>query len=451
MKYQIPADSKLIEPNFVFGVATSSYQIEGGVREGGRTPSIWDTFCRKAGVVNNFDNGDVACDHYHLWQHDIAMIADLGVDAYRLSVSWSRILPQDGVVNPQGLEFYSNIIDECHRKGLKVYVTLYHWDLPQYLEDKGGWLNRETAYKFAQYADVVSQFFGHKIDVYTTLNEPFVSAFLGYRWGIHAPGVKGDKQGFQAAHHLMLAHGLAMPVLRRNAPNSLHGLVVNVCPAYPVNSTDVAAAEFKAADGYLWFIDPVFTGQYPEVVCKKLVEYMPLILEGDMEIISAPLDYLGINYYSREVIGTNPDGQPEIAPQTEAEHTFIGWEVYPRGLTDVLVLLKQRYANLPPMYITENGAACDDEQEGGVIHDDQRIAYYQTHLTALDEAIRQGVDIRGYFAWSLMDNFEWAFGYSQRFGIVHVDYQTQERTLKNSALAFRGMLKQRKKTISSSQ
>ncbi|MCK6264041.1 beta-glucosidase [Vibrio sp. ZSDE26] len=440
-KYQLPSDSKLLQSDFVFGVATSSYQIEGGVAEGGRTPSIWDTFCKTPNKVDNGDNGDVACDHYHLWQQDIEMIQGLGVDAYRLSIAWPRIMPQDGVVNPEGLAFYEEIIDECHARGMKVYVTLYHWDLPQYLEDKGGWLNRETSYKFAEYARAVSAHFGNKIDVYTTLNEPFVSAFLGYRWGNHAPGIKGEREGFLASHHLMLAHGLAMPILRSNAPHSKHGVVFNASPAYPATSKDQGAADYSEAENYHWFMDPVLKGEYPQLVVERQLVNMPMILEGDLDIISAPVDYVGINYYSRDVMRYNENGDIEKVIQEGAEHTFIGWEVYPQGLTDLLVRLNERYDNIPPIYITENGAACDDHSVvNGQLNDEQRVRYFQSHLNAVDQAIKAGVRVDGYFAWSLMDNFEWAFGYCQRFGMVHVDYQTQQRTLKQSAITYRNTL-----------
>ncbi|MEF1187136.1 GH1 family beta-glucosidase, partial [Vibrio sinaloensis] len=382
-------------------------------------------------------------DHYHLWKQDIDMIAGLGVDAYRLSISWPRILPQDGVINPEGLEFYEQIIDECHARGLKVYVTLYHWDLPQYIGDRGGWLNRETAFKFAEYADVVSAYFGNKIDVYTTLNEPFVAAFLGYRWGEHAPGIKGEKEGYLAAHHLMLAHGLAIPVLRKNAPESKHGIVFNATPSYPVSDQDQAAADYCEAENFHWFMDPVLKGKYPSLVVEKQQVNMPMILEGDLEIMSAPVDYIGINYYTRSVARFNEHNEIETIKPEGAEFTHIGWEIYPQGLTDLLVRIDQRYDNVPPLYVTENGAAGNDSIIDGEVNDEQRVRYFQTHLEAVDNAIRAGVRVDGYFAWSLMDNFEWAFGYEQRFGIVHVDYKTQKRTLKQSAIAYRNMLLER--------
>ncbi|EKO5199060.1 GH1 family beta-glucosidase [Vibrio vulnificus] len=439
-KYQLPQDSQLRQADFLFGVATSSYQIEGGAQLGGRTPSIWDTFCNQPGAVDNMDNGDVACDHFHLWQQDIELIQGLGVDAYRLSMAWPRILPHDGQVNQDGLKFYERIIDECHARGLKVFVTLYHWDLPQYLEDKGGWLNRETAYKFAEYAEVVSGYFDNKIDSYATLNEPFCSAYLGYRWGMHAPGKKGEREGFLSAHHLMLAHGLAMPILRKNAPQSMHGCVFNATPAYPYSEQDVAAAQYSDAEGFHWFIDPVLKGEYPQSVLERQAHNMPMILDGDLDIIRGDLDFIGINFYTRCVVRFDANGALESIPQSDAEHTYIGWEIYPQALTDLLLRLKQRYPNLPPVYITENGAAGEDTCINGEVNDEQRVRYFQSHLLALDEAIRAGVNVQGYFAWSLMDNFEWAYGYKQRFGIVHVDYATQKRTLKQSAIAYRNTL-----------
>lgn len=444
-KYQLPHDSSMLSKDFVFGVATSSYQIEGGVTADGRCPSIWDTFCLRPNTVDNNDNGDIACDHYHLWKQDITMIKELGVDAYRFSIAWPRIIDKDGIVNTAGLAFYERIIDECRQQGLKVYVTLYHWDLPQYLEDRGGWLNRETAYKFAEYANIVSQYFGNKIDCYTTLNEPFVSAFLGYRWGIHAPGIKGEKEGFQASHHLLLAHGLAMPLLRQNAPASKHGIVLNVTPAYPETKADENAAKYEDAESCHWFMEPILHGNYPDLVLEKQKENLPVILEKDLQIISAPIDYLGINFYTRSVVRYGSNRQIQSVSQNDAEHTHIGWEVYPQALTDVLLRIHHYYKELPPIFITENGAAVNDKLVDGEVHDEQRIRYFQAHLNAVNNAIKSGVKVSGYFAWSLMDNFEWAFGYQQRFGLVYVDYATQKRTLKHSAIAYRNMLEDRSK------
>ncbi len=449
MELKLPENSPLIDKKFTFGISTSSFQIEGGSHSNGRCPSIWDTFCGIPGNIKDGSNGTVACDHFNRWQEDVELISSLNVDAYRLSLAWPRIISdRKGTVNKDGLEFYRRLIDALKGKGIKPFVTLYHWDLPQYLEDRGGWLNRETAYAFAYYADIVSGYFGDDIKVYSTLNEPWVSAFLGYMMGIHAPGLKNRKMTYQAAHHLLLAHGLAMPNLRRNAPNARHGIVLNFTPAYPETKSyaDTMAAELADAKNGDWFLQPLLEGKYPQIITKIFSKDMPLILSNDMEIISEPLDYLGINYYSRLVVsddGTQSDLLYKTVEQTDAEKTEMGWEIYPDGLHYLLKSLNEKY-QIPAVYITENGMACADEIKNGEVDDPQRVKYIQTHLNAIHQAVMEGINVEGYFAWSLMDNFEWAEGYTKRFGLVYVDYQTQERILKKSAIAFRDMLKNRK-------
>ena len=441
--YKFPKDSKLCDPKFLFGVATASYQIEGATNVDERCPSIWDTFCAKPGAVYKQHNGDVACDHYHLYQDDVDLIADLGVDAYRLTIAWPRIIRPDGSINQKGLDFYDRVISALEEKNLTIMATLYHWDLPQYLDDEGGWLNRETAYKYAEYVDVVSSYFGDRIDFYATLNEPWCSAFHGYRDGKHAPGIADEKSGYQACHNLLLAHGLAIPILRKNAENSKHGIVLNFTPNYPANESAIDVADFADQEHTHWFIKPIMEGKYPEEVYQHYIDVMPLISEEDMAVISAEIDFLGINNYTRSVI--DKDGQYPNYKKVElsdVERTHIGWEVCPEGLLKLLTDLNQAYS-LPPVYITENGAATDDKVIDGAVDDEQRCRYYQSHLSSVDQAIRKGVDIRGYFAWSLMDNFEWSEGYKMRFGIVHVDYETQERTPKRSALAFKETLASR--------
>ena len=441
--YRFPEDSKLYDPDFLFGVATASYQIEGATNVDDRCPSIWDTFCAKPGAVYKQHNGDVACDHYHLYQDDLNLIADLGVDAYRFSIAWPRIIRPDGTINQKGLDFYDRVISALEEKNITIMATLYHWDLPQYLDDQGGWLNRETAYKFAEYVEVVSSYFGDRIDFYTTLNEPWCSAFHGYRDGKHAPGIADEKSGYQACHNLLLAHGLAIPILRKNAENSKHGIVLNFTPNYPANESAIDVADFADQEHTHWFIKPIMEGKYPEEVYQHYIDVMPLISEEDMAVISAEIDFLGINNYTRSVI--DKDGQYPNYKKVElsdVERTHIGWEVCPEGLLKLLTDLNQAYS-LPPVYITENGAATDDKVIDGAVDDEQRCRYYQSHLSSVDQAIRKGVDIRGYFAWSLMDNFEWSEGYKMRFGIVHVDYETQERTPKRSALAFKETLASR--------
>jgi beta-glucosidase len=441
----LPLESPLRDQNFIFGIATSSFQIEGASTTDGRLASIWDQFCQKPGAIKDGSNGDIACDHYHLWRQDLALIAELGVDSYRFSIAWPRVMLKNGELNPVGVAFYQSILSELERLNIKAFVTLYHWDLPQYLEDEGGWLNRNTAYAFADYADKITQALRGPVYSWATLNEPFCSAYLGYQYGIHAPGLVGEAYGKKAAHHLLLAHGLGMQVLRKNCPNSLNGLVLNFAPCYPAstNPEDEAAARLADDHNNQWFIQPVIEGSYPDLLAQLPIEHRPDILPGDMELISAPLDFLGVNYYSRAVYKDHQEtGYQQWLP-SQVELTAMGWEVYPQGLTDLLVQLHQRY-KLPDIYITENGAATDDHLVDGQVNDEQRVRYLQTHLEALHEAALQGVPLKGYFAWSLMDNFEWAEGYLKRFGLVYVDYQTQQRIKKQSAIALQQMLAGRK-------
>ncbi|WP_284246584.1 GH1 family beta-glucosidase [Thalassotalea insulae] len=442
MKLTLPHESRMKSKDFTYGVATAAFQIEGGIEQ--RLPCIWDTFCEKPDTIADNSNGAIACDHFHLWQQDIEMIKALNVDAYRLSVSWGRVINQDGTVNQSGIQFYLQLLDLLNQYNIKVFITLYHWDLPQYLEDNGGWLNRETAYQFQHYTEQVVNAFGDRVYSYATLNEPFCSAYLGYELGIHAPGIKGKKYGRKAAHHLLLAHGLAMQVLNKHSPKTLNGIVLNFTPAYPAtdSESDIAAAKF--ADDYLnqWYIKPIIDGQYPEILAQLPAAHQPEIFADDLAIISQAIDFLGINYYSRALYQADDvDIYREVKP-ADAPLTDMGWEIYPQGLTDLLISLNQHY-KLPPVYITENGAAMKDTIIDGNVNDVERIAYYQSHLLAVDQAINAGVDIKGYFAWSLMDNFEWAEGYLKRFGIVYVDYLTQQRTVKASGHAFSQLSKDR--------
>ncbi|MFC3851638.1 GH1 family beta-glucosidase [Salinispirillum marinum] len=442
MSFNIPADSPIRQPSFVYGVATAAFQIEGDIHTDGRVDSIWDVFCREPGRVLNADNGEPACQHYRLWEQDLDLLKDLGVDAYRLSIAWPRIVPARGEVNELGLAFYERLIDGLITRGIKPVVTLYHWDLPYYLEEKGGWLNRETAYAFAEYAEVVVGRLGNKVTHWATFNEPFCSSFLSYQIGVHAPGYQEPAWAYTAAHHLLLAHGLALPIMRGLAPESEHGIVLNFTPAYPAtdSAADQAAADRTDIIDTHWFICPLLTGEYYAGYFDQHPELKPVIFPGDMALISQTVDFIGVNFYTRHVVRDHNDAS-EFVPQTGAEHTHIGWEVYPEALTYLLVKLHQTYANLPPMFITENGMAGDDHLTAdGKVNDEQRVRYYERHLTAVGEAMKQGVDMRGYFAWSLMDNFEWAFGYSQRFGLVYVDYDTQERTVKRSGELYKAWI-----------
>ncbi|QJR80650.1 beta-glucosidase [Alteromonas pelagimontana] len=433
------------DPMFTIGVATSSFQIEGDATN--RERSIWDTFCEQSGKIQDNSNGLIACDHVNRWQEDIEIIGSLNVDAYRFSVSWPRVMKADGTVNQAGLAFYINMLDALKNKGIKAYVTLYHWDLPQFLEDKGGWLNRETAHAFVKYVNVVTEAFGDRVFSYATLNEPFCSAYLGYEIGVHAPGKVGKEYGKKAIHHLLLAHGLAMPVIRKNAPQAECGIVLNFTPFYPASESveDRAATQLVHEHFNNWYIQPIIEGKYPALLESLPEAYKPVIEQNDMEIISQPIDFLGVNYYTRAVVKDNGTEDPDqLPPPDGCETTAMGWEVYPQGLTDLLVQLHRDY-KLPPVIITENGLASDDVLENGRIDDTQRLRYLQSHMDAVSDAAAQGVKLAGYFVWSLLDNFEWALGYEKRFGIVYVDYKTQKRTPKASAFALQKMLSERKK------
>ncbi|MDX1677967.1 GH1 family beta-glucosidase [Arsukibacterium sp.] len=436
MKISLAADSALLKPDFTFGVATASFQIEGAANS--RLPCIWDTFCAEPGRIKDGSDGLVACDHVNRWREDVELIASLGVDAYRFSIAWGRVINRDGSINQAGLDFYRQLLEALQAHNIKAFVTLYHWDLPQYLQDNGGWLNRATAFKFADYADKVSRALGDKVYSYATLNEPFCSAYLSYEAGIHAPGVQNRKQGRQVAHHLLLAHGLAMTVLRRNAPRALNGIVLNFSPCHPASTSDADIRAARMADQYhnQWYIQPLFEGRYPELLSELPSNEQPEIAAGDMAIIAQPLDFLGVNYYTRTVYRDNGKGWFSDVPPTTPPLTDMGWEIYPAGLTEILLDINKRYP-LPPVYITENGAAMPDTVQQGMVQDSERVAYFQQHLQAVEHAISAGVRIDGYFAWSLMDNFEWAEGYAKRFGIVYVDYTTQQRVLKASAIALR--------------
>lgn len=445
MSITLPSNSKMLTPDFIFGVATAAFQIEGAAKADNRLPSIWDTFCATPGKVKGMDNGDIACDHYHLWEQDIQLIKELGVDAYRLSIAWPRVMNEQGEANQAGLDFYRNLLKKLKAEGLTVFVTLYHWDLPQHLEDKGGWLNRETAYRFQQYADLVTTELADWVDSWATFNEPFCAAILGYELGIHAPGLSKPEYGRQAAHHILLAHGLALPIIRKNAPHSKVGIVLNMNRSYAASEKveDQFACLLRETLDNQFFIEPLMKGQYPQLLKTVAPQYLPTVLPGDMEIISQPIDFLGLNFYTCNHNEYDADSLfKNVQSSQNVEYTDIGWEIAPQAFTELLVTLHQQY-ELPPIYITENGAACDDHIIAGEINDEQRVRYLDGHLNAVHRAIDAGVDIRGYFAWSLMDNFEWAEGYSKRFGLTYVDYHTQQRTIKRSGYAYQAMLNAR--------
>jgi beta-glucosidase len=439
--------SQAFPPGFVFGVATAAYQIEGAVDEDGRGPSIWDTFAHTPGRIKNADTGDVACDHYHRYREDVALIAGLGAGGYRFSIGWPRLQPGGrGPVNPAGASFYDRLTDELLAHGISPFVTLYHWDLPQELEDDGGWLNRATAERFADYAELAYGVLGDRVTSWITLNEPFVTTAYGYGLGNHAPGKALLGGAFPVAHHQLLGHGLAVAALRAAGARSV-GITQNMAPAWPVDpSSDADRAAAAHLDGLhnRTYADPVLLGRYP----ADLESLYPgadfgVIHGGDLDVIAAPIDFLGVNYYfPNRVTAPGPDNPLgfETVPIEGAELTSFGWPVVPSAFTELLLTLRERYPDLPPIFVTENGAAFEDRPEGGEVHDDRRVAYLDSHLTALAAAIEAGADVRGYFCWSLLDNFEWAEGYSQRFGLVRVDYETQQRTPKDSYHWYRNLI-----------
>lgn len=435
-------------PNFVWGVATSAFQIEGASRAEGKGPSIWDTFCNLPGVIADGSNGDQACEHYLRLDADLDMIAGLGVDAYRFSISWPRVRPTGaGAWNPKGLDFYERLIDGLLKRNIKPYLTLNHWDLPEALQQRGGWAHRDTVHRFVEYAEGIQERMGDRLSSIATHNEPWVMAVLGHESGVFAPGIKNRATAMQVSHHLLLSHGLAVQAMRAQNSTAELGIVLNLSPMHPATNSAEDLAKAKLEDGRLirWYMDPLFKGRYPQDVMDDLGTDAPKIVEGDLQNIALPIDFLGINYYSRSVVSADNSWKPVDGG---LEVTDMNWEVFPQGLTELLVRLHQDY-KVPPLFITENGGAFKDLLEDGQVHDARRINYLQKHILAVHEAMRQGVRMGGYMVWSLMDNFEWAFGYEKRFGIVHVDYTTQKRTLKDSAKWYRDFLKQNHPSLDS--
>lgn len=429
-------------PGFVWGAATSAYQIEGAAREDGRGPSIWDHFSHQAGTTFQGHTGDVACDHYHRYENDVDLMAALGLQAYRFSVSWPRVQPLgQGAWNGKGLAFYDRLVDRLLAKGIAPHVTLYHWDLPQALQERGGWVVRDTAQRFAEYADHMGRRLGDRVAAIATHNEPWCAATLGHEVGKFAPGWRDPQAAVQVAHHLLLSHGLALQAMRASGVRAPVGIVLNQSPATPATDgqADRAEAERQFAAFVRWYMDPLFLKRYPVIDGRTL---HPVIHENDFSIIAQPLDFLGINYYTR--IWASAAQPPVPAPKLQGE-TDMGWEIYPEGLSELLTWLHRNY-RLPPVYITENGMAHADRLVDGVVADQPRIDYVRAHLQALARAIEAGVDVRGYFYWSLLDNYEWDSGYDKRFGLVHVDYDTQVRTPKASAHWYRDFIASQRRT-----
>jgi beta-glucosidase len=435
--------------DFRFGLATAAYQIEGGATAGGRGPSIWDTFAHTPGRTVNGDNGDTACDHYHRWESDLDLLAGLGVRDYRLSVSWSRLQPTgEGELNPAAVGFYRNLLEGMRERGIRPLVTLYHWDLPQPLEDAGGWPARDTAFRFADYAGRTAAVLGHLTEDWVTLNEPWCSAFLGYHTGVHAPGRRDWDSAVAAAHHLNLAHGLAVPEIRAAATGARVGITNIIGDLQPrtASEADRAAVERVDAASNRLFLDPVYLGDYSEPVRRTLGAALEKVVhDGDLERIAVPTDFAGVNHYQRVIVAHDATDAPLQASQTPAEPatTSFGWSVQPDSLRAVLARVAGEFTALP-ILVTENGASYHDyaDPEGNVV-DHDRVAYLRGYLTALVEAVEDGADVRGYYAWSFLDNFEWAEGYGKRFGLVYVDYATQTRIPKLSALWYRRLLAER--------
>jgi len=435
--------------NFLWGVASSSFQIEGTEPADGRGLSIWDTFAATPGKIADKGDGRRACNHYQLWEKDLALMGQLGIGAYRFSIAWPRILPHGrGTINQRGLDFYSRLIDGLLARGIQPWVTLYHWDLPQALEDEGGWRVRSTAEAFADYASIVATALGDRVQHWITHNEPWCVAVLGHRTGHHAPGATNPNEALRAAHHVLLSHGLALERLRAIAPKAEHGITLNLTPAYALDAAQTSQDEARIFDGDFnrWYLDPLFRGAYPDDMLRHYEAQGNLgpdgwdfIAPGDLALMHQPLDFLGVNYYTRAVFGQHPP--PAINPQDTDRITAMGWEIYPEGLGDLLRRLHQEYP-ARAYYITENGAAFEDQVHAdGCVHDGPRIRYMERHLAEVEAVAAAGVPIQGYFAWSIMDNFEWAFGYQKRFGLLWVDYETQARIFKDSFHWYREVVK----------
>jgi beta-glucosidase len=429
---------------FLWGAATGAYQVEGAATADGRGESIWDRFAATPGKVRNGDSGEVACDFYHRYPEDIALMRELGIGALRFSIAWPRVLPQgNGRVNQAGLDFYDRLVDALLEAGIRPFVTLYHWDLPQALEDAGGWPVRATAHAFVDYVEAVATRLGDRVLDWTTHNEPFCSSWLGYGHGVHAPGRSSTADALAAAHHVLLSHGWAVDVLRRECPRAEVGIVLDSWPVHPVSGDDADRDAACIADGIRnrWFFDPVLRGSYPADILEHFGPLAPRVRDGDLAAIAAPLDFVGVNNYSRTLIHADPDGgAPLVVRSPTGQLTDMGWEIYPEALSEVLRRLHEDYA-APSLYVTENGAAfADVRTHDGRVHDNERRDYLVAYIEAVRQTIAGGVPVRGYFVWSLLDNFEWTYGYSKRFGLVYVDYPTLERIPKDSFYWYRDLI-----------
>ena len=436
--------TKSFPADFVWGAATASYQIEGAANEDGRGESVWDRFCATPGKVRNGDTGAIACDFYHRYRDDIALMRELGLDAFRFSIAWPRVLPEGkGRVNEAGLDFYDKLVDELLGNGIAPYVTLFHWDTPQVLEDGGGWPLRDTVDAFAEYVEAVSARLGDRVAHWIAHNEPWVVSWVGHGWGHHAPGRQSDADALATAHHLLLSHGRAVEILRRNSPAAQVGITLNLDNPYAASDSAADIAATRWVDGLhnRWFLDPLFRGSYPADMLEAWAEIMPEVRDGDLELISTPIDFLGVNNYTSPLVAADENGgHSQIVRRADVDRTDMGWEVVPEGLQDLLLRLHRDYQP-PAIYVTENGAAYSDVRgHDGSVNDPERQAYLDAYLAGAARAVAQGVPLRGYFAWSLLDNFEWAWGYWKRFGLVYIDYATLDRVPKGSFYWYRDFI-----------
>ncbi|MFL0268640.1 GH1 family beta-glucosidase [Candidatus Clostridium radicumherbarum] len=433
---------------FIFGVATSSYQIEGAYNEDGKTPSIWDTFAKTEGNVFNMDNGTVACDHYHRYKEDVSIIKDLGVDSYRLSIAWPRIFPEYGKYNPKGMEFYKNLLTELKSKGIKTAVTLYHWDLPQWVQDMGGWEVRNTADLFTEYAEKCFTELNELVDMWITHNEPWCTSILSNAIGEHAPGKKDISAALKVAHHLLLSHGMAVKAYHKLGFKKPIGITLNLTPAYAASGSfsDKLAANNMDGTFNRWFLEPIFKGSYPidivNLYSSRCSDFT-FIKEGDFDIIGEKCDFLGVNYYNRSLVKFDSLALSLCsAAYSSYAKTDMGWDISPDEFIDLIKMVREKYTNLP-IYITENGSSFRDIVLNGHVHDTGRINYLLSHLQAVAKMNELGLNVAGYYCWSLLDNFEWAHGYSERFGIVYVDFETQQRIKKDSFYKYAEIIKKR--------
>jgi beta-glucosidase len=443
-----PEAAAIFPPNFLWGAATSAYQIEGAVHEDGRAPSMWDRFAAVPGATYQGQTGEIAADHYHRMEEDVALMAELNLSAYRFSLSWPRILPQGtGAVNERGLDFYDRLVDALLARGIQPLATLYHWDLPLTLQDRGGWLVRDTAYAFAEYAGVVARRLGDRVHWWLTQNEPWCTAYLGYALGIHAPGLRDKQLAINAGHHALLAHGLAVPSLRAHLSSQAQvGIALDFYPVYPADARPETQFGVERADTFRnrWFLDPLFLDRYPDDLFSDQGMVPPPMGDDDFSIISTPIDFLGVNYYSRMLVRGrtgSATGMEQAMPADSyeaveripgASYTEMGWEVFPDGLANILTRIHREYAP-KALVVTESGAAFDDQWDGNNhVQDLRRVDYLRAHIETVAQVMRQGVPIKGYIVWSFLDNFEWSQGYQKRFGLVYVDYPTQRRIIKDS-------------------